>query len=248
MKSIDEINRDRLNLLIQEVGSQVALSRIIDRSPAQISQWKNASKYSGSDKRRAMDRHTARYIEKMTRKPVGWMDRPIESDFEPPTSAASLLVAEPARQLDPFMPNVIKVPMGTRKVPLVSYVQAGNWTEVVDTYSLGSASDWLLTDLDLSDTAFALEIKGDSMLPDFREGDRIIIDPSVQPTPGDFVVAKNSETEATFKKYRPRGTNEQGVQVIELTPLNPDFPSLRSDISPVTIIGTMVEHRRYRKK
>ncbi|MBW8072894.1 MAG: SOS response transcriptional repressor [Ferrovum sp.] len=195
-----------------------------------------------------MDRHTARHIEKMTGKPVGWMDRPVESDFEPPTSPDSLLVAEPAGRSDTYMPNVIKVPIGTRKVPLVSYVQVGNWTEVVDTYSLGSASDWLLTDLDLSDTSFALEIKGDSMLPDFREGDRIIIDPSVQPNPGDFVVAKNGETEATFKKYRPRGKGESGVEIYELVPLNDDFATLRSDSSPVRIIGTMVEHRRYRKK
>jgi hypothetical protein len=34
--------------------------------------------------------------------------------------------------------------------------------------------------------------------------------------------------------------------VIELTPLNNDFPPVRSDISPFVIIGTMVEHRRYR--
>jgi SOS-response transcriptional repressor LexA len=61
------------------------------------------------------------------------------------------------------------------------------------------------------------------------------------------VVAKNSQEEATFKKYRPRGVNEQGEQVIELVPLNDDFPSLRSDYTPLQIIGTMMEHRRYRK-
>ena len=144
--------------------------------------------------------------------------------------------------------NVQPAPVGSRHIPLISSVQAGIWTEIADTYQPGDASEWLLTDLELSENAFGLEIKGESMLPDFRPGNRVIIDPSVPPQPGDFVVAKNDSDEATFKKFRPRGINERGEQVVELVPLNPDFPSLRSDITPVIIIGTMVEHRRYRKR
>ena len=144
--------------------------------------------------------------------------------------------------------NVSQVPLGTRRIPLVSYVQAGHMTEAVDPYALGDADEWMLTDLDLSANAFALKIKGDSMLPEFREGDTVIIDPVVPPLPGDYVVAKNGENEATFKKYRPRGVNEQGQQVFELVPLNEDYPSMRSDLTHIHIIGTMVEHRRYRKR
>ena len=144
--------------------------------------------------------------------------------------------------------NVTAVPIGTRRIPLISCVQAGAMTEAVDPYALGDAAEWMLTDLELSQNAFALRIKGDSMLPEFREGDTVIIDPAVQPLPGDFVVAKNGENEATFKKYRPRGMNEQGKQVFELVPLNEDYPSMRSDLTAVRIIGTMVEHRRYRKR
>lgn len=61
------------------------------------------------------------------------------------------------------------------------------------------------------------------------------------------MVAKNDDGEATFKKYRSRGLNERGEPVIELVPLNEDYPSLRSDRTPLQIIGTMMEHRRYRK-
>lgn len=144
--------------------------------------------------------------------------------------------------------NVSPALLGSRRIPLISSVQAGAWTEITDNYAPGDAADWLLTDLDLSAHAFALEIKGDSMMPDFRPGDRVIIDPEVAPSPGDFVVAKNGSTEATFKKYRPRGINERGDQVFELVPLNPDYETMRSDFTPITIIGTMIEHRRYRKK
>ena len=86
------------------------------------------------------------------------------------------------------------------------------------------------------------------MLPDFAEGDRIIIDPRIKPNPGDFVVARNGDDEATFKKYRPKGLNEHGQDIFELVALNPDYPSMRSDLSHIEIIGTMVEHRRYRRK
>jgi SOS-response transcriptional repressor LexA len=127
-------------------------------------------------------------------------------------------------------------------------VQAGAWTDVVDSYQPGDADEFLLTDMELSSNAFALEIKGDSMLPEFKPGDRVIIDPAVCPQPGDYVVAKNGEDEATFKKYRPRGVSERGDLVFELVPLNEDYPSMRSDVTPIRIVGTMVEHRKYRRR
>lgn len=143
--------------------------------------------------------------------------------------------------------NVLSASMGANRVPLISYVQAGAWTEAVDNFNPGDAEDWLMTDLKLSKTAFALEIKGDSMLPEFKPGDRVIIDPEVEPMPGDFVAAKNGKEEATFKKYRPRGTDGSGNPIFELVPLNEDFESLRSDLEPIKIVGTMVEHRKYRR-
>ena len=139
-------------------------------------------------------------------------------------------------------------PPGFRRIPLIDSVQAGTMTEATDPFEIGGAFEWLLTDLDISTRSFALRIKGDSMLPEFREGDIILVDPAVEPLPGDFVVAKNGENEATFKKYRPRGINERGEKVFLLTPLNDDYESMQSDITPIKIIGTMIEHRRFRRK
>lgn len=144
--------------------------------------------------------------------------------------------------------NVATAQIGVRRIPLIDYVQAGIWTEVADSLQPGDAEDWLLTDLDLSGAAFALQIKGESMRPDFTPGDRVIIDPDVQPQAGDFVVAKNGEEEATFKKYRVRGTDDAGSTIFELVPLNPDFETMRSDERPIRIVGVMVEHRKYRRK
>ncbi|KAF1046598.1 MAG: LexA repressor [Delftia tsuruhatensis] len=82
------------------------------------------------------------------------------------------------------------------------------------------------------------------MLPDFTEGDLVLIDPELTPRPGDFVAARNTNQEATFKKYRVRGITESGIDVFELVPLNSDYPVIRSDEHHLSVIGTMVEHRR----
>jgi SOS-response transcriptional repressor LexA len=97
-------------------------------------------------------------------------------------------------------------------------------------------------------TEIALRIKGDSMAPEFREGDVIIVDPAIVPSPGDFVVGRNGSHEATFKKFRPRGIDASGREVFELVPLNDDYPTMRSDTERLLIVGTMVEHRRLRRR
>ena len=149
---------------------------------------------------------------------------------------------------DPGNANVRPGEVGFHRIPLISSVQAGRLTEALEPFPPGAAFEFLLTDLDLSENAFALEIEGQSMEPEFKEGDRIIVDPALQPQPGDFVVAKNGREEATFKKYRPRGIGQSGREVFELVPLNDDYPTINSENEPARIIGVMVEHRRYRRR
>lgn len=152
------------------------------------------------------------------------------------------------RRKDDVMPISPLDTVQMRRIPVISYIQAGDWREVVDCYTTGDGYAAIYTDLDVSRCAFALEIIGLSMFPQFEPGDRVIIDPEIVPQPGDFVAAKNDGHEATFKKYRPRGRNADGKEVFELVPLNDDFPTLRSDVEPIQIIGTMVEHRKYRRR
>jgi hypothetical protein len=80
VKLIEDIRRARLNMLIDEYGSIAALANKLDRQPAQVSQWKNASIDKATGKPRAMKSDTARRIEERTGKPNGWMDLPLESN------------------------------------------------------------------------------------------------------------------------------------------------------------------------
>lgn len=132
----------------------------------------------------------------------------------------------------------------TIHVPLIDFVEAGEWAEVVDPYPAGEGSA-IPASAQVGKRSFALRIRGRSMEPTYFDGDVIIVDPDVQPVPGDDVVAKLlSEQEATFKRYRVRSPKE-----VELLPLNDLHPTLTlSSKNPGRIVGVMVEHHRYRRR
>lgn len=64
---------------------------------------------------------------------------------------------------------------------MISKIQAGALCEIATPYAPGDGFDVEYGDDDASQWSFFLEIEGDSMLPDFRPGDRVLIDPDVQP-------------------------------------------------------------------
>lgn len=163
--------------------------------------------------------------------------------FGVPLSAISQRLADERLRITGS--NVEPVAPTERIIPVISYVQAGNWRDIVDN---NHSDDTIPARGEYGMYTFALRIMGNSMEPEFREGDVVVIDPDVAPTPGDYVVARNHVEEATFKKYRPRGISESGETIFELVPLNEDYAIMRSDQQTIQIIGTMVEHTRYRRR
>lgn len=140
------------------------------------------------------------------------------------------------------------IPQG-RRVPILSYVQAGQWREMCEQATAFDGNvEYVSAGVDIGPCGFGLWLRGDSMTPLFNEGDLVIIDPDEHPRPGDYVVATNGSNEATFKKYRARGEYENGQPRFELVPLNEDHETLSTDHTQIIIIGVMVEHRSYRKR
>lgn len=156
---------------------------------------------------------------------------------------ASALKVSPGELLFGTPDNAVFINQKGRSIPLVSFVQAGTFTEADNLFFPEDIETTIVFDENISELGFALRIKGDSMEPEFKEGDTIVIDPAVAPSPGEFVVAKNGDHEATFKKYRLKANG-----AFELVPLNPDYPTIDSEQQQVQIIGTMVEHRIHRRK
>ena len=67
----------------------------------------------------------------------------------------------------------------------------------------------------LDDTAYALEITGDAMLPVYREGDIIIVSPKAKVCKGDRVVVKTIDG-----KVMARIMQRKTVKLIELASFN----------------------------
>lgn len=160
------------------------------------------------------------------------------------SSVSHVRLVAVSNQQEAFHSNASVVPIGQRAIPVISAIQAGALKEITEPYEVGAGYSTVYTDENYSKWAFGLEIEGESMLPEFRPGDLVIIEPEWEPRPGEYVAAKNGKEEATFKKYRPRGLDKDGNTVFELAPLNDDYPTLRSDVTPLVIIGVMAEHRR----
>lgn len=144
--------------------------------------------------------------------------------------------------------NVEDAAIGVRRIPVLDYIQAGQWRGVNANAGEEGTEEYILTDLEHPPSTFALHVKGDSMEPEFKAGDDVVINPTLQPRPGDYVVATCETGEATFKQYRAAGRNEHGQEVFELWPLNPLYAPMRSDRQQLAIVGVMVEHRRYRRR
>jgi SOS-response transcriptional repressor LexA len=70
--------------------------------------------------------------------------------------------------------------------------------------------------------SFALMVLGDSMAPEFAEGDVIVIEPDGLATNGSFVLA-NPGGEWTFRQLAATGERWQ------LRPLNPHYPAVDLD-------------------
>lgn len=120
-----------------------------------------------------------------------------------------------------------------REVPLVNYIEAGQWAEIAPQREDGRR---VSCPVPCSDTTFALEVVGESMLPDYYPGDIIFVDPEVVSQSGDDVVAVvDAHSEATFKRL----IAEPGS--LRLKAINPEWsPRYLTIDSPCSIVGTVI--------
>lgn len=138
--------------------------------------------------------------------------------------------------------NVSSVWDERHEVPLVSQVEAGNYT-VIDNFKPKGNLDTVPVSVPVQRHTFALRVHGDSMVgegPDsFPDGSILIVEPEMEAQPGDYVVALNGADETTFKLLVKDGDE------LFLKPLNPRYPT--QPLGHARIIGVVREFtKRFR--
>lgn len=126
----------------------------------------------------------------------------------------------------------------TKSVPVLNYVQAGNFTTIEDVDAL-EKFEIPIDDIPNHNQYFLLKIKGDSMYnpsdrKSMNDGDIVLIDATIPPEIGNIVVAKNGEHEATIKKL----AGDPAMPL--LVPLNPQYQAIAAynkDSKDYTLVG-----------
>jgi SOS-response transcriptional repressor LexA len=154
---------------------------------------------------------------------------PLTIDAVMPGLSGSMLVDQ----------NVSPGPTLRGKVPLISWVQAGHAIEAIDLLHVGDYFELVETTCQAGPHTYALRVQGDSMLPIFEEGCIVIVEPDFAPHPGDYVIAKNGDDEATLKQLVKDGSD------FFLKPLNERYPI--KPLGTYQVIGVVRELvRRFR--
>ncbi len=118
-------------------------------------------------------------------------------------------------------------------VPLLGFAQAGDGGYFDDGgYPAGYGWDVIELPAAGARHAYALKVQGDSMLPLYRDGDTLIVEPEAQVRTGDRVVVKTRQGEVLAKRLC-----RQTPQTVELQSLNPDHPDRTLDIGEIEWIA-----------
>ena len=127
-------------------------------------------------------------------------------------------------------------PPSPRAVPLIGFAQAGA-PDVFDEAGVPVGHKWDEIDFPGAgeDGIYALEIAGDALAPVFRDGDRILVSPSVAPRRGDRVVVKTTGGELLIKELA-RVT----ARSVELTSLTRDGQDRTLDLTEVVWIARIL--------
>ena len=128
------------------------------------------------------------------------------------------------------------------KLPLISWVRAGNWSETIDNFAPGDAEEWIPCPFKHSNHAFILRVVGKSMYNpgsdrSFNDGDFIAVDPCREARNGSMVVVRlDDDHTATFKQLLVEPNGERMLMA-----LNPSWPNRIIHVnSNATICGVVI--------
>lgn len=213
--------KDRMALALSESGIKKSeLAGRLGISPSAVTQWVNGSTASIEGE------NLVRAAECLNVNPT-WLATGIGSKAPYSTLLQGIHSVESS--------NVSQT-IATRRVPLISLVAAGTWSEAMDTFQVGDAQEWIETTATVTSGAYALRVEGDSMEPKFPHGAILIVDPNDVARNGSYVIIRQNGSDATFKQLVIDGGQSY------LRPLNDRYPimAMRQDAVICGVVKQMV--------
>ncbi|SJM28912.1 S24 family peptidase [Mesorhizobium delmotii] len=146
----------------------------------------------------------------------------------PSTESLAKIIEATGASLDEFTglvegrgkPGPGPLPARRSSVPLLGFAQAGAGGFFDDAgFPAGQGWDLIELPAQATGTSYALQVQGDSMLPLYRNGDVLIVEPGAATRKGDRVVVKTNAGEVMAKVL-----DRQTAKSIMLVSLNPDHP------------------------
>jgi phage repressor protein C with HTH and peptisase S24 domain len=157
----------------------------------------------------------------------------------PSTESISKILAATGASLEEFVALVSKDGGGqlpVRLIPLVGMAQAGSRGFFDDAgYPAGAGWDEIPFPELGDEHAYALEVAGDSMLPVYRDGDRIVVSPAASVRRGDRVVVKTNAGEVMAKQL-----TRLTAQRVELKSLNPAYEDRAFALSEIAFVHRII--------
>ncbi len=121
-------------------------------------------------------------------------------------------------------------------VPLLGFAQAGAGG-YFDDAGFPAGQGWDLIELPAAagEGSYALQVQGDSMLPLYRHGDTLVVEPGAPVRKGDRVVVKTTAGEVMAKVL-----DKRSAAAVELISINPEHPPRRVPASEVEWMARIV--------
>jgi phage repressor protein C with HTH and peptisase S24 domain len=127
-------------------------------------------------------------------------------------------------------------PPRRKQIPLLGFARAGKGGYFDDS-GFPAGNGWEEIDVPgvTDNTAYALEITGDSMLPVYREGDTIIVSPNATLRKGDRVVVRTGDGQVMAKIMQ-----RQTAKTLELASFNKDHDTKTLDMKDVDWVARII--------
>lgn len=110
-------------------------------------------------------------------------------------------------------------PVTVTKVPLISWAIAADLCQSSNPIGVSDAEAWMLCPFEHSEKAYCLRVVGDSMFPDYLDGQIILVDPSVDAVHGDDIVIKMPDGRTMFKRMQDA---PEGRYLLSVNPEHPN--------------------------